>query len=146
MLEIGNNKRLIIMKQWNFYRTIIGILVIISAFIVLVLTTGESVLGILLLVAGFSVLYTKKIGTGGLSCAWLTGCDPESDERSRKIGAYGLSYAWLTTFFVMFGLFLLDNLNVLRLGTQMALAFSIIVLVISARVYQFYLFRRGDID
>ena len=46
----------------------------------------------------------------------------------------------------MFGLFWLDYLNILRLGTQIALALSIVVLAASARVYQVYLFRKGDIE
>jgi hypothetical protein len=46
----------------------------------------------------------------------------------------------------MFALFWLDYLNFLRLGTQVALALSIVVLALSARVYQIYLFRKGDIE
>jgi hypothetical protein len=73
------------------------------------------------------------------------GDDPESDERSKKIGAYGLSYAWLTGIFFIFGLFGLDYLNVLRLSAQNALMASILVLALSAGIYQTYLFRKGDV-
>jgi hypothetical protein len=33
-----------------------------------------------------------------------------------------------------------------RLGTQIALALSIVVLALSARLYQVYLFRKGDVE
>lgn len=46
----------------------------------------------------------------------------------------------------MFGLFWLDYLGKLRLGSQVALALSIVVLALSALIYQMYLFRRGDVD
>ncbi|HUW86237.1 MAG TPA: hypothetical protein VMV55_05105, partial [Methanoregula sp.] len=59
--------------------------------------------------------------------------------------AYGLSYAWLTGLFFMFGLFWLDYLNIVRLGTVIALALSIVVLALSAVLYQTYLFRKGDV-
>ena len=43
----------------------------------------------------------------------------------------------------MFGLFWLDYLGVLRLTVQNALMASILVLALSAALYQVYLFRRG---
>jgi hypothetical protein len=46
----------------------------------------------------------------------------------------------------MFGLFWLDYLGILRIGTQPALALSIVVLALSALVYQLYLFRKGDVE
>jgi hypothetical protein len=45
----------------------------------------------------------------------------------------------------MAGLFWLDNLGVLRLSTQNALAASILVLKPSSFICQIYLFRRGNI-
>jgi hypothetical protein len=75
-----------------------------------------------------------------------SGHDPESDERSKKIGAYGITYAWLTGLFFMTGLFWLDYGGWLRLGTQNALALSVIVLALSAVIYQTYLFRKGDVE
>jgi hypothetical protein len=56
-----------------------------------------------------------------------------------------LSWAWLTGLFFMFGLFWLDYLGILRLGTQSALALSVVVLALSAVLYQSYLFRKGDV-
>ncbi len=71
---------------------------------------------------------------------------PESDERSKKIGAYGLSYAWLTGILFMSALFWLDFMGILMMGTQGALGLSVMVLAVSAVVYQMYLFRKGDVE
>lgn len=126
-------------KSRNFYRIIIGILMIISGITSLILTAGGAIIGIILLVAGLAFLIT------GITRHRQNEDEPESDERSKKIGAYGLSYAWLTGLLFMFCLFWLDYLGILRLGTQVALALSIIVLALSARLYQFWLFRKGDV-
>jgi hypothetical protein len=131
---------MMVMKPRNFYRIIIGALITASGLLALVQTGGEAVIGTILLVAGLAFLVT------GIARHAKYGDDPESDERVKRIGAYGLSYAWLTGLFFMFALFWLDYAGILRLGTQLALALSIIVLALSARLYQIYLFRKGDID
>jgi hypothetical protein len=128
------------MKQRNLYRIIVGILMLISGLVSIVLRSGEFVIGPILLVGGIAFLSV------GITRHFRDGERPESDERSKKIGAFGLSYGWLTGLFFMFALFWLDYLNFLRLGTQVALALSIVVLALSARVYQIYLFRKGDIE
>jgi uncharacterized membrane protein len=128
------------MKPRNLYRIIIGALMVISGIVLFLLTAGEAIAGTILLCAGLAFLIT------GISRQRKYSEDPESDERSKKIGAYGLSYAWLTGLFFMFVLFWLDYLNVLRLTTQNALALSVVVLALSARIYQTYLFRKGDVE
>jgi hypothetical protein len=115
-------------------------LMVVSGLVFLVMISGDAVTGTILLVAGIIFLVT------GIIRQKKFGNDPESDERSKKIGTYGLSYAWLTGLFFMFGLFWLDYLNIMRLGTQIALALSIAVLALSAWVYQMYLLRRGDVE
>ena len=125
------------MKPRNLYRIIIGILMIISGIASMILTAGEAIIGTILLVAGHAFLIK------GITRHRQYGDEPESDERSKKIGAYGLSYAWLTGLLFMFWL---DYLGILRLGTQVALAISIVVLALSARLYQIYLFRKGDVE
>lgn len=128
------------MKLRNLYRIIIGVLMITSGIVSILLTAGEAIISTMLLAAGFAFLIT------GISRHRKYGDDPESDERSKKIGAYGLSYAWLTGLFFMFGLFWLDYVGVLRLSTQNALALSVVVLALSAVIYQTYLFRKGDVE
>jgi len=128
------------MKPRDLYRIIIGALMVMSGIVSILLTSGEAIVGSILLTAGFVFLIT------GFIRHRKYGDDPESDERSKKIGAFGLSYAWLTGLFFMFGLFWLDYLGIFRMDTQLALALSIVVLALSALVYQIYLFRKGDVD
>jgi uncharacterized membrane protein HdeD (DUF308 family) len=139
MLEINNIKEFT-MKQRNLNRLVVGVLMIISGIAALVLNAGETAVGTTLFFAGCAFLAV------GIVRHRQYGDDLESDERSRKTGAYGLSYAWLTGLLFMFALFWLDYLNLLRLGTQSALALSIVVLALSGRLYQVYLFRRGDVE
>ncbi len=127
------------MKQRNFYRIAIGILMLASGIISILLTAGDAIIGTVLLAAGSAFLIT------GISRHRKYGDDPESDERSKKIGAYGITYSWLTGLVFMTGLFWLDYLNLFRLSTQNALAVSVIVLALSAIMYQTYLFRKGDV-
>jgi len=127
-------------KQRNLYRIIIGVLMTVSGLVSMIMTSGEALTGTILLVAGIIFLLT------GIIRHKKYGDEPESDERSKKIGAYGLSYGWLTGLFFMFGLFWLDYLNIVKLGTHIALALSIVVLALSARLYQVYLFRKGDVE
>jgi hypothetical protein len=128
------------MKPRNLYRIIIGALMITSGIVSILLTAGEAIIGTMLLAAGFAFLIT------GISRHRWYGDEPESDERSKKIGAYGITYAWLTGLFFMVGLFWMDYLGVLRLSTQNALALSVVVLALSAVIYQTYLFRKGDVE
>ena len=128
------------MKLRNLYRIMIGALMTASGLTVLVMSNGEGIIGTLLLCAGLAFLIT------GIIRHRRYGDDPESDERSKKIGAYGITYAWLTGLIFMTGLFWLDELNMLTLSTQNALALSILVLALSAVIYQTWLFRNGDVE
>ena len=127
-------------KPRNLYRIVIGALMLVSGIISILLNPSKAGIGTMLVVAGIVFLIT------GISRHKKFGNDPESDERSKKIGAYGLSYAWLTGLFFMFGLFWVDYLGVLKLSVQNALMASILVLALSAAIYQAYLFRKGDIE
>jgi uncharacterized membrane protein len=128
------------MKPKNLYRIMIGVLMVISGIISIIMTVGNPIVGTILVCAGLAFLFT------GIVRHRKFGDDPESDERSKKIGAYGLSYAWLTGLFFMVALLWLDNLGLLKLSTVNALSCSILVLTISAVIYQTYLFRKGDVD
>ena len=128
------------MKLRNVYRIVIGVLMLISGIMSILLTAENPIVGTILLCAGLAFLIT------GITRHRRYGDEPESDERSSKIGAYGITYAWLTGLVFMFGLFWLDYFNILRLSEQNALALSILVLALSAFIYQIYLFRKGDVD
>lgn len=128
------------MKPRNLYRITIGALMVIGGIVSIVLTTGEAGIGTILLAAGIIFLIT------GIVRHRRFDDEMKSDERSEKIGAYGLSYAWLTGLVFMFGLFMLDYFGVLKLSVQNTLMASILVLTLSAAIYQTYLFRRGDIE
>jgi len=128
------------MKPRNLYRIIIGTLIVISGVVSILLIPGTPNLGTMLLAGGLAFLFTS------IANHRKYGDDPESDERSKKIGAYGLSYAWLTGILFMFGLFWLDSLDILRISVQNALVSSILVLALSAVIYQAILFRKGDVD
>jgi hypothetical protein len=131
---------MISMKPRNLYRMIIGALMVLSGIVSILLAEGGAFVGAFLLCGGLAFLLT------GISRNRRDGDGPESDERSRKIGAYGLSYAWLTGLIFMFVLIWLDYLGVLTLSTRNALSGSILVLALSAVIFQMYLFRKGDVE
>jgi drug/metabolite transporter (DMT)-like permease len=128
------------MKQRNLYRIIIGAFMLVSGLIITVFQPGGFFFGTILITGGCAflavgILRHRQYRDG-----------PESDERSKKIGAYGLSYAWLTGIIFISVLYCLDIMGILLLGTQVVLALSLMVLVISAVIYQIYLFQRGDVE
>jgi hypothetical protein len=128
------------MLQRNLYRIIIGTLMLVSGLISSVFEPGRSIFSTILITGGCAflavgILRHRQYREG-----------PESDERSKKIGAYGLSYAWLTGVIFISVLYWLDITGILLLGTQVVLALSLMVLAISAVLYQMYLFKRGDVE
>jgi hypothetical protein len=128
------------MLQRNLYRIIIGTLMLVSGLISSVFEPGGSIFSTILITGGCAflavgILRHRQYREG-----------PESDERSKKIGAYGLSYAWLTGVIFISVLYWLDITGILLLGTQVVLALSLMVLAISAVLYQMYLFKRGDVE
>ena len=128
------------MIQRNLYRIIIGTLMLVSGLISSVFEPGGSIFSTILITGGCAflavgILRHRQYKDG-----------PESDERSKKIGAYGLSYAWLTGIIFISVLYWLDITGILLLGTQVVLALSLMVLAISAVLYQIYLFKRGDVE
>jgi drug/metabolite transporter (DMT)-like permease len=128
------------MKQRNLYRIIIGAFMLVSGLIITVFQPGGFFFGTILITGGCAFLVV------GILRHRQYRDGPESDERSKKIGAYGLSYAWLTGIIFISVLYWLDIMGILLLGTQVVLALSLMVLVISAVIYQIYLFQRGDVE
>lgn len=77
---------------------------------------------------------------------WRGEGDSFQDERTRKIGAYGLSWSWFLTFLVLFVVFWADYLGVWSPDAATLSVLLILLMGISARVFQVYLSRRGDVD
>lgn len=67
------------------------------------------------------------------------------DERTRRIGAWGLSYSWFLTFIAMFGVFWLDYLGIASPDAGTLSVVFILLMGISAKAFQSYLFRKGDV-
>lgn len=68
------------------------------------------------------------------------------DERTRRIGAWGLSYSWFITFLALFGVFWLDYLGIASPDAGTLSVVFILLMGISARLFQWYLFRQGDVS
>ncbi len=100
------------MRTRNIYRITIGTLMLVNGIITIFLSTGETIIGTILVVAGLTYLII------GITRHRKDSDGPESDERSKRIGTYGLSYAWLTGLPFMFVLFWLDSLNVVKPDTK----------------------------
>lgn len=76
---------------------------------------------------------------------WRFRDEPEKDERTQKIGAYGISYSWLLTIVFLAILFWVDYLGLFALTVESVLLSAILLMGLSARLFQWYLFRQGDV-
>ena len=72
--------------------------------------------------------------------------DPVQDERTRKIGAYGLSWSWFLTFILLFGFFWLDHFGIYQPDAGTLSVMLILFMGVSAKIFQYYLFRKGDVE
>lgn len=119
--------------------------------------------GIALLIAGLGELFLMpddapgtmafSFVTFGFILVFLAGArlyrdenDSMQDERTRKIGAYGLSWSWFLTFIALFGFFWLDFLGIFTPDAGTLAVLLILLMGVSARVFQWYLFRKGDVE
>ncbi|MDI6718960.1 MAG: hypothetical protein QMD46_05055 [Methanomicrobiales archaeon] len=95
-----------------------------------------------------AILITSGIVVLVATSAKLLRCGegPQQDERTRRIGAWGLSYSWFTTFLLLFVLFWIDYLELIRLETQAVLLVLVLTMALSARLFQWHFFRRGDVE
>lgn len=71
---------------------------------------------------------------------------PVSDERTRKIGAYGITCSWLLTIIWLCAIFWVTDLGLVELRPQAVAFITMFLMIISARVFQWHLFRKGDIE
>ena len=127
------------MNKRNLIRIMIGALLLVSGLIGAVFEPAGFIFSTMLITAGCAFLAVGIL-------RFHQYCDSaESDERSEKIAAYGFSYAWQTGVLFITVLYWLDVMGIFRMGTQGALGLILMVLAISAVLYQMYLFRRGDV-
>ncbi len=121
------------------------------------------IFGIALLFAGLSEMLIKPVDapdnpaipivTFGFILVFLAGArlyhDENNflqDERTRKIGAYGLSWSWFLTFIVLFVFFWLDYLGIYKPDAGALSVILILFMGVSAKAFQWYLFRKGDVE
>lgn len=71
---------------------------------------------------------------------------PMKDERTVKIGSYGLSYSWFVTLIVVAMLFWIDYFELVQLTVDQVLGLLILVMAVTAKGFQWYLFRKGDVE
>ncbi|KAF5087083.1 hypothetical protein DSECCO2_50060 [anaerobic digester metagenome] len=76
---------------------------------------------------------------------WRFRDELEKDERTQKIGAYGVSYSWLLTIVFLALLFWVNYLGLLALTVETVLLSTILLMGLSARIFQWYFFRQGDV-
>ncbi|MCQ6963161.1 hypothetical protein PV02_05030 [Methanolobus chelungpuianus] len=71
---------------------------------------------------------------------------PLKDERTVRIGSYGLSYSWFVTLVVVAVLFWVNYFGILQLTVDQVLGLLILVMAVTAKGFQWYLFRKGDVE
>ncbi|WP_406656202.1 hypothetical protein V7O62_10100 [Methanolobus sp. ZRKC2] len=68
------------------------------------------------------------------------------DERTVKLGSYGLSYSWIATLVLVTLLFWVDLFGLVRFNVSQILGILLFVMVLTAKGFQWYLFRKGDVE
>jgi hypothetical protein len=135
-------------SKWRYlYRLIVGSVMVIWGIAGLLLDPGGNpaisdaliAAGTVFVIAGFRLRREVSLSLPFREV-------PEQDERTRKIGAWGISWSWTLTLFFMAGLFWLDNFKVVTLSAETALGISVIVMAISALLFQLYFQMKGDVE
>lgn len=103
------------------------------------LVDGTEALSSLMVMIGLVILAVAVVRH------WRFRDEPERDERTQKIGAYAISYSWLLTIVFLALLFWVDYLGVVALTVEAVLLSAILLMGLSARLFQWYLFRQGDV-
>jgi hypothetical protein len=123
--------------QRYLYRVVAGSVLLIWGIVeILLYPSGDSILPTALLAAGLAFLIT------GVSRRRKFGEGPEQDERSRRIGAWGMSYSWYLSLAIMWFLFLLDHFGLVTFTAEAALGVALIVMTLSAVIFQVFLSRK----
>jgi hypothetical protein len=71
---------------------------------------------------------------------------PEKDERIKKLSMYGLGYSWITTFLVITIFFWFDYFGFVNITTQQYYSVLLITMILSAIVFQKFLYIKGDVQ
>ena len=103
------------------------------------LTGGAEALSSILVSIGLVILMVAALRY------WRFRDEPEKDERTQRIGAYGISWSWFLTLVFLAILFWVNYLGVLVLTAETVLLSTILLMGISARIFQWYFFRQGDV-
>lgn len=127
----------------RFYTQLVlvgGLFLIFGGFIGLVTGSETPNTISVLIIAGFvmSLIAGLKLFRGDTELV--------QDERVRKIGAWGLSYSWFLTFIVLFLVFWLEELTLVPLDAKTVTVGTILLMGISAKCFQWYLYRKGDVE
>lgn len=123
--------------KYSLYAAIIAVMVGVIAGI---LQVGNEVVSNILInigVAIIAVLLVRLRRIGNL---------PEKDERTKKLGAYGLSYSWLITFLALNLLFWIDRLQFIQLTVSGVIFILFILMLATAKGFQWYFLSKGDTD
>lgn len=130
-------------KKKRFYIQLMlvgGLFLIFGGFVGLVTGTETPHTISVFIIAGFvmALLAGIKLFRGDAGMV--------DDERVRKIGAWGLSYSWFLTFIVLFLVFWVNELTLVDLDARTVTVGTILLMGVSAKCFQWYLFRKGDVE
>jgi len=116
-----------------------GVILAVAGIILPFLADGTEALSSVLVAIGLVTVAVTGVQY------WRYKDDLEKDERTQKLGAYAVSYSWLLTMVFLAFLFWVDYLGLLVLSVQTVLVSAILLMAFSARIFQWYLFRQGDV-
>jgi len=99
---------------------------------------------------GYDAFFLMAGGIAGLAVTlnWRlqTGDQPEKDERTRKIWAFGAAYSYLISLIFAAIVFSANQLGLITMTTEEALAMTILVMTGSFLSISLFLRRRGDVE
>lgn len=129
-------------RAWITVMFIFGIVLIGIGMMNLAFLAGEESPGLISMFISAGFVLTILSGFR----LWKGETNYMQDERTKRIGAYGLSWSWFLTFLVLFGIFWADYLHLWSPDAQTLSVLLILFMGISAKGFQAYLFRKGDVD
>ena len=118
----------------------IALLLIMSGVAIMALFENNQELSIGLINAGTVIIFVTFIRTR------RSRSGPVKDERTVRIGSYGLSYSWFTTLIIVTLLFWVDYFEMMQFSVNQVLGLLLFVMVLTAKGFQWYLFRKGDVE